>query len=175
MTTTIKNYRVTDTGGRTAPSKESWYLDCASTSHICGDRRKFVRYTGFTKKDEREIRDFAGRVVGKAVGQGDVRLKFHLPGNSEHEVVVRDVLHVKGAHNSLSQSRLMDWGLRIVPVHGFGIKIYYNANTGRAGQGTLVAVHPRLQDYSGSMWMLQERVVGREMYLERESDTQHRM
>jgi hypothetical protein len=144
MTTTIENYWVTDTGGKTAPSKESWYLDCASTSHICGDRRKFVRYTGFTKKDERDIRDFAGRVAGKAVGQGDVRLKFRLPGNREHEVVVRDVLHVAGAHNSLSQSRLMDRGLRIVPVNGFGIKIYDNANTGRGGPGTLVAVAPQV-------------------------------
>jgi len=70
--TTIENYWVTDTGGKTAPSKESWYLDCASTSHICGDRRKFARYTGFNKKDEREIRDFAGRVGGKAIGRGDI-------------------------------------------------------------------------------------------------------
>jgi len=136
---TIEHYWVTDTGGKTAPSKESWYLDCASTSHICGDRRKFVRYTGFTKQDEREFRDFAGRIAGKAVGQGDVRLKFRLPGNREHEVVVRDVLHVEWAHNSLSQSRLMDWGLRIVPVNGFGIKIYDNR-----GQGSLVAVAPQV-------------------------------
>jgi len=143
---TIKNYWVTTTGGKPAPSKESWYLDCASTSHICGDRRKFARYTEFTKKDEREIRDFAGRVAGKAIGQGDVRLRFRLPGGRDriNEVVVRDVLHVAGAHNSLSQSRLMDRGLRIAPVNGFGIKIYNNANTGRGGQGTLVAVAPQI-------------------------------
>jgi hypothetical protein len=145
--TTIENYWVTDTGGKTAPSKESWYLDCASTSHICGDRRKFVRYTGFAKKDEWEIRNFAGRVAGKAVGQGDVQLKFRLPGNHEHEVVVRDVLHVAGAHNSLSQSRLMDRGLPIVPVNDFGIKIYDKApamGTGRGGQRSLVAVAPQI-------------------------------
>jgi hypothetical protein len=139
-TETIENYWVTDTGGKTAPSKESWYLDCASTSHICGDRRKFVRYTGFTKKDEREIRDFAGKVAGKAIGQGDVRLRLRLPGYRRiNEVVVRDVLHVAGAHNSLSQSRLMDRGLRIVPVNGYGIKIYDNR-----GQGSLVAVAPQV-------------------------------
>jgi hypothetical protein len=138
--TTIENYWVTDTGGKTAPSKESWYLDCASTSHICGDRRKFARYTGFTKKDEREIRDFAGRVAGKAIGQGDVRLRLRLPGYRRvNDVVVRDVLHVEGAHNSLSQSRLMDRGLRIVPVNGYGIKIYDNR-----GQGSLVAVAPQV-------------------------------
>jgi hypothetical protein len=69
---TIENYWVTDTGGKMAPSKESWYLVCAATSHLCRKRRKFVRYTGFTKMDEREIRNFAGRVAGKAVGLGDV-------------------------------------------------------------------------------------------------------
>jgi hypothetical protein len=153
MTTTIENYWVTETGGKTAPSKESWYLDCASTSHICGDRRKFVRYTGFTKKDERDIRDFAGTVAGKAIGHGDVRLRLRLPGSRTHgghrvyEVVVRDVLHVAGAHNSLSQSRLMDRGLRIVPVNGFGIKIYDKApamGTGHGGQRSLVAVAPQV-------------------------------
>ena len=43
-TTTIENYWMTDTNGE-SPSKESWYLDCATTSHICGDRRMFERYT----------------------------------------------------------------------------------------------------------------------------------
>jgi hypothetical protein len=38
----------------------------------------------------------------------------------------------------------MDRGLRIVPVNGFGIKIYDNANTGRGGPGTLVAVAPQV-------------------------------
>ena len=147
--TTIENYWVTDTtGGKTAPSKESWYLHCASTSHVCGDRRKIVRYTGFTKKDAREIRDFAGKVAGKAIGQGDVRLRFRLPGGRDriNEVVVRDVLHVEGAHNSLSQSRLIDRGLRIVPVNGYGIKIYDAPamGTGRGGQGSLVAVAPQI-------------------------------
>jgi len=141
MTTIIENYWVTDTtGGKTAPSKESWYLDCASTSHVCGDQRMFARYTGFTKKDEREIRDFAGKVAGRAIGQGDVRFSLRLPGYCRiDEVVVRDVLHVAGAHNSLSQSRLMDRGLRIVPVNGYGIKIYENL-----GQGSLVAVAPQV-------------------------------
>ena len=148
MRTTIENYWVAERGGKTAPSKESWYLDCASTSQVCGDRRKFARYMGFTKQDEWEIRDFARRVAGQAVGQGDVQLKFRLPGNREHEVVVRDVLHVAGAHNSLSQSRLMDGGLQIVPVNSFGIKIYDapEMGTGRRGEGSIVAVAPQVRD-----------------------------
>ena len=64
-------------------------------------------------------------------------------------MVVRDVLHVAGAHNSLSQSRLINRGLRIVPVNGIGIKIYDNANTGLEGLGTLVAVAPQV---GGLFW-----------------------
>jgi hypothetical protein len=144
-TTSIENYWMTVTN-RESPSKESWYWDCATSSHVCGDRRKFERYTEYTKKDEREIRDIAGRVAGKAIGYGDVRSKLRLPGyRRNHEVVVRNVLHIEGAHNSLSQSRLMDRGLRIVPVNGNGIKIYDKAPRDSArgqgrGQGSLVGV-----------------------------------
>ena len=135
-TTSIEDYWMTTTG-REAPSKESWYLDCATTSHVCGDRRKFERYTEYTKREEWEIRDFAGRVAGKATGHGDVRLRLWSPGGRNHEVVVRNVLLVKGVHNSLSQSRLMDRGLRIVPVNGYGIKIYDKspAEDSARGQG----------------------------------------
>jgi hypothetical protein len=76
------------------------------------------------------------------MGHGDVRLRLRLPGGRKHEVVVRNVLHVEGAHNSLSQSWLMDRGLRIVPINGYGIKIYDKAPAeynGR-GQGSLVGV-----------------------------------
>jgi hypothetical protein len=144
-TTSIENYWMTVTNGK-SPSKESWYLDCATTSHICGDRQRFERYTEYTKREEREIRNLAGRKAGKAIGHGDVRLRLRLPGGRKHEVVVRNVLHVEGAHNSLSQSRLMDRGLRIVPVNGYGIKIYdkspaEDSARGRGrGRGSLVGV-----------------------------------
>jgi len=146
--TSIENYWMTVTNGE-SPSKESCYLDCATTSHICGDRRMFERYTEYTKRDGQEIRDFAGRVAGKAIGHGDVRLRLRLPGGRHriHEVVVRNVLHIEGAHNSLSQSRLMDQGLQIVPVNGYGIKIYDKLPTDSAqsqsrgrGRGNLVGV-----------------------------------
>jgi hypothetical protein len=54
-----------------------------------------------------------------AIGYGDVRLRLRLPGYSRnHDVVVRNVSDIKGAHNSLSHSRLMDRWLQIVPVNG---------------------------------------------------------
>jgi hypothetical protein len=39
-TTPIEYYWMTVMIGE-SPSKKSWYLDCATTTHICGDQRKF--------------------------------------------------------------------------------------------------------------------------------------
>jgi hypothetical protein len=69
-TTSIENYGMTVTGR--SHEKKGWYLDCATTSHVCGDRRKFEQYTEYSKSNEREIHDFAGRVAGKAIGYGDL-------------------------------------------------------------------------------------------------------
>ena len=122
-TTSIENYWMTVTGR--SLEKESWYFDCATTSHVCGDRPELVQYTQYAIRDQWEIHDFAGRVAGKAIRYGDMRLRLRLPGyRRNHEVVVRNVLHMEGAHKVLLQSRLMDRGLRIVPVNGYGIKIY---------------------------------------------------
>jgi len=51
-------------------------------------------------------------------------------------------VHIEGAHNSLSQSQLMDWGLQIVPVNGYGIKIYGKVPAESTGQdqGNLVCM-----------------------------------
>jgi len=70
---------------------------------MSGDRRNFERYTDYTTREEREIRDFAGRIAGKAIGYGDVQLRRPLPGyRRNHQVVARNVLHIEGAHYSLS-------------------------------------------------------------------------
>jgi len=125
---------------------EGWYLDCASTSHLYGNQRMFPRYMGLTMNDEREFCDMAGTVAGKAIGQGDIWLRFRLPGcrDGNNEVVVRDVLHVEWAHNLLSWSGLMDRGFQIIPVNSVGIKIYNNATTGHVDLERLVAVAPQV-------------------------------
>ena len=83
---------------------ENYYLDCAATSHIGGDRRKFSSYRGSTEKDMWEVRDCAARVAGKGIGLGDVQERFRLPSGCDRidDVVVRDVCHVEGARNSHS-------------------------------------------------------------------------
>jgi hypothetical protein len=59
---------------------------------------------------------------------------------------VRNVIHIERAHNSLSQSQLMDRGLRIVPVNGNGIKIYDKAPRHSAqGRGSHVGMAGRIE------------------------------
>jgi hypothetical protein len=65
-TTSFENYWMTVTGR--SPEREGWNLDWARTSHVCGDRRKFEQYMAYTKRNGREICDFAAMVVGKAIG-----------------------------------------------------------------------------------------------------------
>jgi hypothetical protein len=105
---------------RESPSKDSWYIDYATTSHIFGDWQQFIQYLQYAKSDEREIHHIAGMVAGKAIRYGDLRFRLRLPRYCRnHEVVVRNVLHLDGAHNLLSQLRVMDRVLRIVPVNGY--------------------------------------------------------
>lgn len=81
-------------------------------------------------------------------------MSFRLPEyRLVNEVVVRDTLHVVGAHNSVSQSRLMERGLRIVPVNRFGIKIYHTAPAmwiSCGGQGNRVA---KATQVGGFFWV----------------------
>jgi hypothetical protein len=72
--TSIENYWMTLTAR--SPGKKSWNLDYVMISHICGDRRKFKQYAEFTNGDGWEICDVVGRVTGKAVGHGDIRLRL---------------------------------------------------------------------------------------------------
>jgi len=82
---------------------------------------------GVTKTDKWEIRGCVGTEAGNTFRHGDVHLSFRMPGYSQvNEHVVTDILNVEGAHNILSQSKLMDQGPRIVPVNGYLIQIYDN-------------------------------------------------
>jgi hypothetical protein len=81
-----------------------------------------------------------------------------LPGSHRNEVIVRNFLHVDGAHNSLSQSRLMDRGLWIVPVNGYRIKIYDKspAEDSARGRGSFVGIAHQI----GGLFQLDVKVAG---------------
>jgi hypothetical protein len=78
----------------------------------------------YIKREEPKIHDFAGRLAGKAIGHGDVRPRLLLPGWCPNELVMRNIVHVEGEHNSLSQLWLMGRRLPIVHVNGHRIKIW---------------------------------------------------
>jgi hypothetical protein len=64
-TTSTGNYCITLTGR--SPEKEGWYLDCATTSHICGCWQNFEWYAVYSKRQELEIQEDAARVAGKDI------------------------------------------------------------------------------------------------------------
>jgi hypothetical protein len=74
---------------------------------------------------------------------------------------VRTVLHVDGAYNLWSQSRLMDRGLQIVRVNGYGIKIYTKSpaehSAGGSGRGSLGGVARQI----GGLFQLDVKVTGK--------------
>lgn len=78
-TISIKDNSMTTTGSN-APSMMRRYLDCATTSHICGDEQRIEWYTEYSKRDELEICDFAGRKAGKATMRSKVQLRHQSPG-----------------------------------------------------------------------------------------------
>ncbi|KAF8535380.1 hypothetical protein BDD12DRAFT_893075 [Trichophaea hybrida] len=94
----------------------------------------------------------------KAIGYGDVLLRLRLPGGHRKEVIVRNFLHVDRAHNSLSQSRLMDRRLWIVPVNAYGIKIYDKspAEDSARGRGSHVGIAHQI----GGLFQLDVKVAG---------------
>jgi hypothetical protein len=118
------------------------------------------------KRHEQKIHDFAGTVAGKFIRHGDVLPIFRLPAGRHRipEVVLRIVLDVHGSHNSLSQLRVMDQGLQIVPVNGYGNKIYdqYLSDSAQGqgptrGCGTLVGRARQI----GGFFRLQVKVAGK--------------
>jgi hypothetical protein len=77
---------------------------------------------------------------------------------------VRNDLHVEGAHNKLSLSRLMDRGLRIIPVNGYGIKRYDKSPTDSArgpGLGRGRGNHVGAARQIGGLFRLDVKVTGK--------------
>jgi len=99
---------------------------------ISGNWQKFKWYTEYTKRDEWEIHYYTGPVAAKAIGHGDVSLRFSLLEAYWYTVVACSVLYFEGTYNSLSQSRHMDQLVLIVPVNGYRSKIYNKSPTDSA-------------------------------------------
>ena len=67
------------------------------------------------------------------------------------------MLHAEGVHNALSQSMLMDRGLRIVPVSGYGLRIHAKGpDTDDADLESLLAWRGRLVGCSSLTLLVQE-------------------
>ncbi|KAI5855780.1 hypothetical protein BZA05DRAFT_217646 [Tricharina praecox] len=104
-----------------------FYLDSACSTHVTSRRDVFVEYTEIPE-GKRPVKGSEGSVLF-ARGPGNIKLRMRLPNNTSQDVTIRNVLYVPGSANLISQGMLMELGLRIVPVNGYGVKIYNRNNT----------------------------------------------
>ena len=87
-------------------SNDVAYLDSGATVHLCGDKRKFKTYR---KCSVRIL--CANNQYMYAEGIGDIHITL-----GGQIVVLKDVLHLKGAPNLISTSKLVDSGELLVVV-----------------------------------------------------------
>lgn len=88
------------------PSKYNWFLDSATTSHICNQRDAFIDYHPLTNSTI----DGIGPTPATASGRGSIKVNFSVDGKiiTHH---LSNVLHVPNASNCLlSGTRFDDAG-----------------------------------------------------------------
>ena len=113
-----------------SPLKESWCLDCATTTHNWGDRETCPQGAEYTMRDERVIHDFARSITGKAIWYGDVPFRLWVSEyHHNFDVILQNVLYIDEAYSILSISWLVNWLVRIVSVNCCRIKICTDARS----------------------------------------------
>jgi hypothetical protein len=106
----------------------NFYLDGACDAHACNRRDLFDSKTFVELKEgDRTVRGFDGSQQS-AKGIGTIRLPMCL-GKGRPVVWARipDVLYLPGSANLISQGTLMDRGIRIKLINGYGAKLYDKA------------------------------------------------
>jgi len=122
-TVTDQLWTATDVG---IPKDWDFYLDCACSAHVTGRRDVFLNFTPIPEGTQ-PVKEFEGSVLHPH-GRGSIKLTMRLPNETCKVVTIRNVLYVPGSVNLISQGILMELGLRIVAVNGYGINIYDKDN-----------------------------------------------
>ena len=96
-------------GGQILSSKELWYLDSGTTSHICNNRNAYIN---FTKTDPTPIRGIGS--LANSMGHGMIKIDFRIKEKTMTHTI-QNVLYLPEAPNCLlSVSRFNEKGGRIV-------------------------------------------------------------
>ena len=102
----------------------------AVAQHICGQRDQFADYTPYPPETQL-VRGFNG-ASEYAAGYGQIKLITRLPDGRQNSIVLSKVIHMPGSYNLISQSSIMDRGVKVECVNHYGMNLY-NRN------GTMVA------------------------------------
>jgi hypothetical protein len=111
-----------------AVTMRDFYLDGAWDAHACNRRDLFDSETFVELKEgDRKVRGFDGSPQS-AKGIGTIRLPMRLgKGRPVMWARIPDVLYMPGSANLISQGTIMDRGIRIELINGYGAKLYDTA------------------------------------------------
>ena len=117
-------------------STSEWFVDSSFSAHICGQREQFVNYTPYPPKTQL-VRGFNG-ASEYAAGYGQVKLIAELPDGRQKTIVLAKVAHMLGSYNIISQSAIIDKGVKVECINHYGLNLY-NRN------GTMTTTAPQVK------------------------------
>jgi hypothetical protein len=107
-------------------TKRDFYLDGACSAHVCNRRDVFQTFLPL-KDGVRKVNGFEGSEKS-AKGIGTIRLPMRLPSGKVSYAVIQNVLYIPESVNLISQDMIMDRGIRIELINGYGANLYSNTD-----------------------------------------------
>jgi len=131
-TTSIENYWMVASSNA---SSSDWFIDCGCTTHISSCRSMFMTYTEYPP-NTKKVKEYNG-VASFASGYGSVRLICQLPDGKLETIILKEVVHLPGSFNLISQSQIMHKDIKVEPVNHYGLNLYNR-------HGKLIATAPEV-------------------------------
>jgi len=132
LTTSIENYWMV---ASSSASSSYWFIDCGCMTHISGRWSMFITYTEYPP-NTKMVNGYNGP-TSFASGYASVRLICLLPDGKTEMIIFREVVHLPGLLNLISQSQIMDKDVKVKLVNCYGLKLYNR-------HGKLIASAPQV-------------------------------
>ena len=119
LTTSIENYWMVASSNA---SSSDWFIDCRCTTHISGCRSMFITYTEYPP-NTKKVKGYNG-VTSFVSAYGSVRLTCQLPDGKTETIILKDLVHLPGLFNLISQAQIMYKDVKVEPVNHYGLNLY---------------------------------------------------
>jgi len=134
LTTSIENYWMV---ARSNALSSDWFIDCRCTTHISGRQSMFITHTKYPQNWQK-VNGYNG-VTSFASGYGSVRLICQLPDGKTETIIFKNVGHLPGSFNLISQSQIMDKDVKVEPLNHYGLNLYNQ-------HGKLILTRPQVDE-----------------------------